>query len=306
MADVDPDWTLYRSALAVLREGSLSGAARALGLTQPTIGRHIQALESSLGATLFMRSLHGLAPTESLSQILPHLEALEASASAVRRSLSQQANRNVGTVRITASDIVGAEVLPPIIRSLQQEHPGLVIELVLSNKIEDLLRRDADIAVRMVRPTQAPLLTQLIGKTRLGLYAHRDYLKEHGTPTSLQDLRQHRVIGFDHETAFTRQIRDTGVPLRRDLFSLRCDSDLAQLAALRARCGIGVCQAAIAARTPALLPVLPNIKYHLDIWLAMHGDLRSNHPCRLTFDALSAGLKLYLRAPNPKRDAVST
>jgi DNA-binding transcriptional LysR family regulator len=296
MVSSDPDWTLYRSALAVLRAGSLSGAARGLGLTQPTIGRHIQTLESSLGATLFIRSLHGLSPTESIARIQPHLEALEASANAVQRSLSQGANGAAVAVRITASEIIGAEVLPTIIRGLQQKYPGLVIELVLSNKVEDLLRRDADIAVRMLRPTQVPLVTQLIGKTRLGLHAHRDYLKEHGAPTSLHELRHHRVIGFDHETAFTRHIRDTGVPIRREIFSLRCDSDLAQLAALRAGCGIGVCQSAIAKRTPALIPVLPNTKFHLEIWLAMHGDLRSNKSCRLTFDALAAGLKQYLAA----------
>jgi DNA-binding transcriptional LysR family regulator len=300
MAKADPDWTLYRSALAVLREGSLSGAARSLGLTQPTIGRHIQALSDALGVTLFTRSLHGLKPTESIVRILPHLEALDASTAALRRALSQTDETPSGTVRVTASEIIGAEVLPPIFRDLQRTLPKLVIELVLSNEIADLLRRDADIAVRMVRPTQTPLLTQRIGRTRLGLYAHRDYLERHGTPTSMEEARRHRILGFDRDTTFPRQLRAAGIPVRREMFSLRCDSDLAQLAALRAACGIGVCQSALAGRTPELLPILPEIKFELDVWLAMHGDLRSNRTCRATFDAIGAGLRRYLRrAPAP-------
>ena len=295
MAKNEPDWTLYRTFLAVLRDGSLSAAARTLGLTQPTVGRQVEALEQALGLALFTRSLHGLAPTEAALELRPHAEALEASSDALLRAASGRGQDWRGTVRVTASEIIGGEVLPAIIGKLQDAHPGLVIELVLSNRVEDLLRRDADIAVRMVRPTQGPLVARHIGQVRLGLFAHRDYLRRHGTPKKLDDLSGHRMIGYDRETAFTRDVRARGVPLNRDMFTLRTDNDLAALAAMRAACGIGVCQLPLAARKPALVHVLPEaFKFPLDIWIAMHGDLRGNRRCRLVFDALAAGLSDYL------------
>ena len=297
MVKNEPDWTLYRTFLAVLRDGSLSAAARTLGLTQPTVGRQVEALEQALGLALFTRSLHGLAPTEAATELRPHAEALEASSEALLRAASGRGQDWRGTVRVTASEIIGGEVLPAIIGKLQGAHPGLVIELVLSNRVEDLLRRDADIAVRMVRPTQGPLVARHIGQVRLGLFAHRDYLRRHGTPKKLDDLSGHRIIGYDRETAFTRDVRARGVPLNRDMFSLRTDNDLAALAAMRAACGIGVCQLPLAARKPALVHVLPEaFKFPLDIWIAMHGDLRGNRRCRLVFDALAAGLSDYLGA----------
>src|SRR6201993_4483590 len=199
-----PSWDLYRSYLAVLREGSLSGAARSLGLTQPTIGRHIEALEQALGLALFTRSLHGLAPTEAAEGLRADAEAMEAAAAALRRSASGQGEALSGTVRLTASEVVGAEVLPGIVAAFQEQHPGVTIELALSNRVEDLLRRESDIAVRMVRPTQGALVARRIGEVELGLHAHPRYLKRRGTPASLEQLRDHQLIGFDHETAFIR------------------------------------------------------------------------------------------------------
>lgn len=197
----EPGWDLYRSFLAVLREGSLSGAARALGLTQPTLGRHVEALEQTLGLALFTRSGHGLMPTEAALELRPHAEALAASAAALLRAASGRGAGTRGTVRITASEVVGAEVLPPILARLRREHPELVVELVLSNRTEDLLRRDADIAVRMVRPAQEALVARRLGVVELGLHAHQRYLDRCGAPAVLDDLRAHALIGFDRETA---------------------------------------------------------------------------------------------------------
>jgi len=295
MDKTEPDWALYRSFLAVLQEGSLSGAARALGLTQPTVGRQVEALEQALGLSLFTRSLHGLAPTEAAAELQAHAEALAASAAALLRAASGRGAELRGTVRVTASEIIGGEVLPPTIARLQQTHPGLVIELVLSNRVEDLLRREADIAVRMVAPTQEPLVARRIGTVQLGLFAHRDYLHGRGVPKNMDELSEHLLIGYDKETAFTRAVRARGVPLNRGMFTLRTDSDLASLSALRSGCGIGVCQLPLAARTPALSRVLPGaFKFPLEIWIAMHSDLRSNRRCRVVFDALAAGLTGYL------------
>lgn len=289
-----PSWDLYRSYLAVLREGSLSGAARSLGLTQPTIGRHIEALEQALGLALFTRSLHGLAPTEGALSLRADAEAMEAAAAALRRSASGQGEALSGTVRLTASEVVGAEVLPPILAAFQERHPAVTIELVLSNRVEDLLRRESDIAVRMVRPTQGALVARRIGEVDLGLHAHPQYLKRRGTPGSLAELERHQLIGFDRETAFIREVQAKGFPLNRGMFSLRTDSDLAQLASLRAGCGLGICQVPLAARS-GLVRVLPGaLNFKLPVWLAMHGDLRANRRCRLVFDALGVGLGEYL------------
>lgn len=298
-----PAWDVYRSFLAVLREGSLSGAARALGLTQPTIGRHLDALEQGLGAALFVRSQQGVGPTEAALELRPYAEALEAAADALVRAAANQRGAR-GTVRITASEIVGAEVLPPIIAKLQQEHPDIVVELVLSNRTEDLLRRDADIAVRMVRPSQQALVARRVGVVKLGLHARRDYLARTGAPASMDDLHRHALIGFDKRTAFIRGLQESGIPLDREMFSLRADSDLAQLAAIRAGCGIGVCQIGLARRDAQLVRVIPDrFEIELETWIAMHEDLRSSPRCRIAFDALATGMADYIRTAQSPADA---
>ncbi len=295
MDRIEPGWDLYRTFLTVLQEGSLSGAARSLGLAQPTVGRHVEALEQALGIALFTRSGHGLAPTEAALELRPHAEAVAASAAALLRAASGQGSATSGTVRITASEVIGAEVLPPILGTLQQDHPGLVIELVLSNRTEDLLRRDADIAVRMVRPAQEALVARRLGEVEMGLHAHHRYLDRCGAPASLNDLSAHALIGFDRENVFIRGLRARGVALRREMFTLRTDSDLAQLAAIRAGCGIGVCQTGIARRDARLVRVLPEaFSIRLETWLAMHENLRDSRRCRVTFDALAAGLGDYI------------
>jgi DNA-binding transcriptional LysR family regulator len=291
-----PNWDLYRTFLAVLEERSLSSAARALGLTQPTVGRHIDALEQGLSVELFVRSPNGLAPTEAAIELRPHAEVLAAAAAALLRSVTTRDGAMRGTVRIAASDMIGAEVLPPILADLGQDHPELAIELALSNDVADLLRRDADIAVRMVEPGQKALVVKRIGAIKVGLHAHRRYLKRHGTPASLDELMGHALIGFDRETAVVRSMQQRLPALRRSLFRLRTDSDLAQLAAIRAGYGIGACQVALARRDRNLVPVLPRL-FELDLPTAvvMHEDLRGNRSCRTVFDALVAGLQAYLR-----------
>lgn len=293
---IDPvPWDLWRSFLAVARQGSLSGAARLLGATQPTLGRHVEALESGLGVALFTRSQNGLAPTPAALALLAQAEAMEAAAASLRRSADGARSEAGGTVRITASEIMGAEVLPDILAGLQEAHPALVLELVLNNRTDDLLRRDADIAVRMVRPVQEALIAQQLGDVRLGLFAHERYLDRHGAPATLADLRRFHVIGFDRNDHSARALAKGVIELDRDLFSLRSDSDLAQLAALRAGLGIGACQAGVAARTPQLKPVLSEaLGFRLEVWLCMHEDQRASRPVRLTYDALAEGLRRWI------------
>jgi len=288
-------WELYRSYLGVLQEGSLSGAARAMGIAQPTVGRHIAALEKALGVTLFTRSQLGLLPTEAALALQTFAEAMASSATALKRAAEGQGTGIKGTVRITASEVIGVEVLPPILTQLQSTYPDLKVELVLTSRVQDLLKREADIAVRMTQPKQELLIARRVGQVNLGLYAHQAYLRRRGTPQSLADLAQHALIGFDEETPFVRAARK-GFPLwNRDAFAVRTDSDLAQLAMIRAGSGIGICQVNLAARDPQLVHVLPeSLPLSLETWLTMHEDLRHNPRCKVTFDALLQGLQDYM------------
>jgi DNA-binding transcriptional LysR family regulator len=164
----EPGWKLFRSFLAALRAGSLSGAARALKLTQPTVGRHIDELEKALGTVLFTRSQHGLQPTDAAAELAPHAQAMASSAGALMRAASGTLHVIGGTVRLSASEVFVVEVLPPMLASLREQHPRLALELVASDEIRDLLRRDVDLAVRNVRPTQTGLLAKKIGLSHWG------------------------------------------------------------------------------------------------------------------------------------------
>jgi DNA-binding transcriptional LysR family regulator len=294
MARSEPKWETYRSFLAVMTEGSLSGAARSLALTQPTIGRHIDELEDGLALKLFTRSQAGLLPTQAARELLPHAVAMASAAEALVRASSGAEAEERGAVRVTASIVVGAEVLPPILTRFRERHPHIAIELVLSDRTQDLARRDADIAVRMVRPKQEALVARKVGRIDLGLFGHRHYLEQHGTPHSLDEVTQHAIIGFDHETAFIHSLRRAGLALKREMFALRTDGDLAQLNALRAGFGIGVCQIGIARRDPDLVHLLPkSFKFELEMWLVMHKDLRNTRRVRLLFDHLAEELARY-------------
>jgi DNA-binding transcriptional LysR family regulator len=287
-------WELYRSFLGVLKEGSLSGAARQLGITQPTVGRHIAALETALGVVLFTRSPTGLLPTAVAHTMRAHAETMERTAAALERSACAQGDEVRGVVRVSASEVVGVEVLPPIITRLRQQHPHLKVELVLTNRLIDLLQLEADIAVRMVRPSQEQLLAQRIGLIEVGLHARDDYLHQHGTPQELKDLSDHAVIGYDRENAFIRSLAVKG--FERSTFALSSDSDLAQLALIRAGAGIGGCQVKLAKQDARLHRVLPEaFALKLDTWVTMHEDLRNSPRCRATFDALVAGLQRYVQ-----------
>lgn len=288
-------WELYRSYLGVLEEGSLSGAARAMGIAQPTVGRHIDALEKALGVALFTRSQTGLLPTDAARALHPFAQAMHSSAAALKRAAESQGSGIKGTVRITASEVVGVEVLPPMLAQLQTSYPELKVELVLSNRVQDLLQREADIAVRMTQPKQEQLIARRVGQVDLGFHAHRAYLERRGTPQTLDELAQHALIGFDEETAFVRAARKGFTQWQRDSFALRTDSDVGQLALIRAGCGIGICQNALAARDPQLVHLLPDsFTLGLETWLTMHEDLRNTPRCKVTFDALLQGLQAYV------------
>ena len=288
----DLDWNLVRTFLAIYQEGSLSGASRKLDLSQPTIARHLATLEASLGIELFIRSQRGLTATEQARDLLPLAEVLGATATSFLRRASGPAGQVRGSVRISASEIISVEHLPPILAKLRRQHPHLAVELVASNAVADLLRRDADIAVRNTNPKQEALIAQRLPPVKLGLHAHRDYLDRVGTPTTLADLANFDVIGFDTTTPAVRAMVSAAA-FERSAFALRTDSNLVQLAAIRAGYGIGICQAVLAERDPSLVRVLADqFDVDLDIWIVMHEDLRSNARCRAVFDALVDGLRV--------------
>jgi DNA-binding transcriptional LysR family regulator len=289
------EWELYRSFLGVLRTGTLSGAARQLGVAQPTVGRHIAALEAALGLLLFTRSQNGLLATDAAQALRPHAEAMESSAAALERAAASVGDGVRGVVRVTASDVIGVEVLPPILRGLHERYPALKVELVLSNEMQDLLQREADIAVRMAPPRQDQLVARRIGAIELGLHASADYVTRHGMPATLEELGRHAVIGYDCVTPFVRQALERMPAFGREQFGFRTDSDLAHLALIRAGAGIGFCQAPLARREPPLQRVLAvDFTLQLDTWVAMHEDLRNSPRCRVTFDALVEGLLAFV------------
>lgn len=285
-------WDHIRHFLAVVRLGSLSAAARELGATQPTVGRQIDALERQLGRPLFTRSRHGLHPTASALELLPHARSMAQAADTLVRSASDRSPGVRGTVRISASQTMGVEVLPRILADLMALHPGVRIELALDDRPADLLRRDADIAVRMFRPTQGALRAARAGRAVVSLYAHQDYVARMGLPRTPAELAGHTLIGYDRNPLALEASRRAGVNLTRLDFAFRCDSESAQLAALRAGLGIGACQHPLARQDRRLIPVLPNFIHHpMEVWVAMHTDLRKEKVMALCFQHLLQSLR---------------
>ncbi|HEY8573652.1 LysR family transcriptional regulator [Phenylobacterium sp.] len=289
----DADWDLFQSLHAVLAAGTLSAAAKSRRLTQPTLGRHIDSLERQLGAPLFLRSPRGLQPTDLALALKPHLEDMAAAANAAIRDVSQSADGGGGVVRVTAAEILGVEVLPSILTDFREQHPTIDVELTVSNRVEDLTRREADVAVRMARPTQNSLVAKKVGDVGFGFYASPDYLARHGTPQSLDEVQTHTLVGFDRAQPPTAPGLDIGRAITRDLFSLRTDNDAAALAAIRAGFGIGVCQHQVGRRS-GLVPVLTGtFAFRMDIWICMHENLKGSRRMRLMFDHLAASLTAY-------------
>jgi DNA-binding transcriptional LysR family regulator len=279
----------------VLQSGSLSGAARRLDVTQPTIGRHIGTLEKSLGCVLFTRMPTGLLPTDDALALQELAQAMESSAAALARTASVQGRTASGTVRLSVSEVIGVEVMPQILERLSRSHPDLKVELVLSNQIQNLLRREADLAVRMGVPKQQRLIARRIGRIELGLHAHARYLERRGTPKSLADLEQHCLIGFDNPTEFIRHVLKAFAGFGRGPFTMSCDSDVAQLAMIRAGVGIGACQVPVARRDPELVRLFPRqVNFAMETWITMHEDLRNVPACHAVFAALVRGMKQHV------------
>ncbi|WP_341915888.1 LysR family transcriptional regulator [Polaromonas sp. YR568] len=282
------DWRLVRSFLAALDQGSLLGAARVLSASQPTIGRHIAELEAQLGVSLFERTGRGLLPTATALQLAESARAMDNAANELARNVSGLEPGISGRVRITASQPVACFVLPPILAQMRLALPDIQVELVASNAVSNLLRREADIALRMVQPDQASLVVKRIAKVTLGTYAHRDYLRRRGTPKQPQDLLNHELVGSDRDEAILKGMAGFGLPVTRDAFAFRCDDLIAYWEAVRAGLGIGFIADYLAATDKDVVAVLPMIKVPpLPIWLTVHREIRTSRRIRAVYDFLS-------------------
>lgn len=291
MNEANFNWTLIRSFLAALDQGSLMGAARALNMHQPTLGRHIAELESQLGLTLFERTGRGLLPTPDATRLAEAARAMAAAADQLGRQASGAQRVLSGTVRISASQPVACVLLPPILQSLRLALPEVQIELVVSNAVSNLLQREADIAIRLVRPDQGSLVSRRVGQVSVGAYAHQDYLRRRGTPRQPADLLQHDLVGNDRLTDIVRGFAAMGHPIRREDFALRTDDLMAYEALVNAGLGVGFIARYLARQRPGLVPVLPGLPIPpLPVWLVVHRELRSSPRIRAVWDRLAAAL----------------
>ncbi|MDX8441707.1 LysR family transcriptional regulator [Mesorhizobium australafricanum] len=288
------DWNLIKSFVAVAETGSLSGAARRLAASQPTLGRHIAELEQALGVILFRRGRRGYELTEAGSALYERGRAVSEQANAFSLLALGSVEAIEGTVRIAASEVVAAFVLPQMMARLGEEEPGIEIEIVASNQVENLLRRDADIAIRMVRPAQNELVARKVTDIPLCLCAASSYLDRRGRPEKPADLIDHALIGFDRSDEIIRGFTSFGIPVGRSHFRFRTDNQIVLWEAVRTGNGIGIGQEPLAARDPDLEKLLPGVPLpNLPVWLAMHRDVRTSMRIRRVADFLHEELKRY-------------
>lgn len=289
-----PDWGLWRSFAAVVEEGTLSAAARRLRLSQPTLSRHIRELEDATGGPLFTRGHNTLSPT-------PHALALYEPVARAATALDEATMRAEGSVpglsgavRLTASTVFSHYILPSMLVGIRAQYPEIELELVPSDAVENLLRREADIAIRMVRPRQPDLITRHIGELPMIICAHEDYLRRRGMPQTIDELLRHDLIGLDRSTLYLDAAHQFGLPLERESFSLRTDSQTLLWELMKAGMGIGFAQQYLARETPGMVPILSQLTLPgLPIWLTTHRELFTSRRIRAIYDALADALTQY-------------
>lgn len=285
---VNFDWNQARAFLVTAEEGSLSAAARALGLTQPTLGRQVAALEENLGVSLFERVGRSLALTEAGMDLLGHVKAMGEAAGQVSLVASGQSQSIEGLVVITASDLLSAYTLPPILDELREIAPGITIEVVASNEVRDLKRREADIAIRHGRPDQPDLIAKQLPGTSGHFYAAPSYLKRHGRPKTVADLADAVFVGTGTTASYLEAIRPAGLPITRDNLKYVSDSGFVSWEMVKQGLGMCIMTYEMAALTPEVEQVLPEFPpMPVPIWLVTHRELRTNRRIRLVFDLLS-------------------
>lgn len=285
------DWNQLKAFLETAETGSLSAAARKLGLTQPTLSRQVAAIEQRMGVTLFERVGKALALTPTGLDLLEHARAMGAAAEALRLAATGRSQAVGGVVSVSATDAVAAHLLPPLVRQLRQQEPGITIEVVSSNALSDLLRREADIAIRHVKPEQPELIARLIREAAANFYASKDWVKAHGHPRRAEEAAHMPFVGSDRRGQFLAYLRQHGLPVAEANFSCYCDHSVAHWALVRQGMGIGAMMDEIARDTPGIVRVLDDVPpVRFPIWLVTHRELRTARRIRVVFDALAQGL----------------
>jgi DNA-binding transcriptional LysR family regulator len=294
------DWSQIRSFVAVAQEGSLTRAAQRLGLSQPTVGRHVRRLEKQIGETLFVRLPEGLVLTDRGRVLMEHAEVMQSAAFALESTAQASDHELAGVVRIATSEVFGSEVVPPLLGELTRTNPALEIELVVGDEEANLLRRRADVAVRHFRPDQEGLICRQVGSVAVGLYAARSYLESYGMPRGLEDAHEHTLVGFDQRDIGLRAARRIGMEASRRDFRIRSDSIRTQMALITAGLGLGSFQVSLAERCPDLVRVLPELEIEsLEVWVVAHDEVRRSRRVRVVFDALLEGLRQWIAGSAP-------
>jgi DNA-binding transcriptional LysR family regulator len=286
-----PDWNQLKAFLHTAETGSLSAAARKLGLTQPTLSRQVAAIERHMGVTLFERVGKAMALTPTGLDLLEHARAMGAAAEALGLAATGRSQAVGGVVSVSASDAVAAHLLPPLVQRLREQEPGIAIEVIASNALSDLLRREADIAIRHVKPEQPDLIARLIREATAGFYAADTWVKAHGHPRTADDARPLPFVGSDRSGRFLAYLRQHGLPLSEANFSCYADHSVAHWSLVRQGMGIGAMMDEIARDTPGVVRVLDEVPpVRFPVWLVTHRELRTSRPIRVVFEALAQGL----------------
>ena len=301
------DWNQARAFLVTAEEGSLSAAARALGLTQPTLSRQVAALEETLGVTLFERVSKSLILTEAGIELAEHVRSMGEAASRISLTASGQSQQIEGLVTISATDIMACYLLPDILRSLRERAPGIDIRVHCTNSLSDLRRRDADIAIRHVAPDHPDLYARKIRNTPARMYAARSYLEQRDRPLSLETAQDLDIIGFDNTDELIQHLRAMGLPVTAANISICSPNGI--VAWEYARKGLGLCVMAdeVADKCPEVVPVFADLDPVLfPIWLVTHRELHTSRKIRTVFDHLAEGLAKVqisksLTNPSPKK-----
>ncbi len=302
------DWNQVRAFLATVEEGSFSGAARALKTTQPTIGRQISELEAALGVTLFERSVRGPALTEAGRDLLGHVQAMGEAATLISMAAVGHEQEVLGEVTVTATDLLSAGMLPAILAPLRQGFPGIRVCIVSSNDIQNLMQREADIAIRHIRPEQPELIARHVGDFRASLYAASNYLERAGRPRGPREVADHAFIGTPHPDRLITPLHNQGIPVRPENFVITSDSGVVVWELVKAGYGISMLPEALCEPEPGVEKVLPSLpSLEFPIWLVAHRELQTSKRIRIVFDHLARELGEAARnTRNIPSDKVST
>lgn len=285
------DWNQLKAFLETAEAGSLSAAARKLGLTQPTLSRQVAAIEQRMGVTLFERVGRAMALTPTGLALLEHARAMGAAAEALGLAASGRAQAVGGVVSVSATDTMATYVLPPLVRQLREQEPGIAIDVIASDAVSDLLRREADIAIRHVKPEQPELIARFIRDAEASFYASEDWVKAHGHPRKAEEAAHLDFVGSDRNGQFLAYLRQQGLPLSESNFSCYADHSKAHWALVRHGMGIGAMIDEIAGNTPGMVRVLEDVPpFRFPIWLVTHRELRTSRRIRVVFDALAQAL----------------